>query len=904
MVSADRGARETAAPRWARGLSGLIHRRWAAIVVAFAVLVGLAGAAASRLRIDQELRRLLPSSFPSVVRLDRLSARAGQQSDLYVTIRSPSRPANIAFGESVARALGERDDVRSVVFRRDLSFFDEHALLYASLADLVDLRRRVIARIRAEVRVRAYGDFSLRDGGELAPQDESLDFDPDTVRERYGVDEAHREFMEADEGRLMVVKVRPSHPATDLEPARRLLDQVNETVASLRPATFHPDLQVTLDGAYVQHEQRLNSIRQEVWGGSLAAGAALLLTLALYFRSVRAVALVMLPLLGATVGALAFGWWMFGVLNVVSAFIAAVLLGLGIDFGIHVLARLRQEHAAGASSERALAICLATTGKTTAAGGLSTALAFAVLSVADFQGFAQFGQIAAVGVLLALGGALVVMPALWVGSDRWRRWPPARTHRRAAGEPPVRRWRWTPLVLVIGALAIAGWGAANLDGLEYEHDLSRLGRRREAASGPKRAGYRDAVGTYRTVDPAVVLVDSVDDARAVQRQLEALLAMTPQEVDEFEPAHPPSRPLPQPPPSLEDALGDSELDADPQGDWTEIDADLEDPQFVALEAQARDEALMSPAVAQALGRYDPARRRAMRDRLAQVWSVHAFVPRLQAEKLRVIADIRARIDAKRFGLSESTRSQIDEWSRYLNVAEPVSVANLPRWVRAQFEDTTGDPTKFVVVATRGSKADIRNSRRIYAAFSSLQAPSGEVELAADFFVIPEIFDAIERDGPRVLGLALLVMLVTALVLLRHLGGVLAVSLAVSLSLLWLATLFWGLGWKLNFFNIIVVPLLLGMSQDDALHIVERHREEVVRNGVGNPRRVLREAGGAVFVTTLTTVFGFAGIALANHRGLNSMAWTAIAGMSLALIASVVVLPAVLELASRWRGKQP
>ncbi len=307
-----------------------------------------------------------------------------------------------------------------------------------------------------------------------------------------------------------------------------------------------------------------------------------------------------------------------------------------------------------------------------------------------------------------------------------------------------------------------------------------------------------------------------------------------------------------------------------------------------------------------LGRYEVERLSDMRQRLAKVWSVHAFVPRQQDEKLKVIRDIRARIDAKKASMSATSKAQIDEWYPYLAVAEPVRVDALPGWVTGQFEDTDGDVSRFVIVATKGSKANIVNSRGIYASFASLftggEGDAVQVDLAADFFVIPEIFDAIDADGPRVMAVSVAVMLLTALVLLRNLWGALGVAVTVGFSLLWLAAVFLGLGWKLNFFNIIVLPLLLGMGQDDALHLVERHREEVERTGKSNLGRVLREAGGAIFITTLTTVWGFSGILFANHRGLESMAWAAVLGMTLALVASVVVLPFLLEFGHRLRGR--
>jgi len=897
-------------------MSVFIHRRFRAILVGGLLLAVLSGIAASNLRIDQELRRLLPDHFPSVTRLDRLQARAGQQSDLYVTIRSPSREANIAFGDAVVESLKDRDDLRYVVFRRDLAYFDEHALLYASLADLLDLRRRVIAKIREEVGKQAFGDFSAKEPAKAGGEDdaEALGFDPDEMRERYGVSEASQEYMEADEGRVMVVKMRPVRPATDLEFARALTDDVQRIATELDPHGFHHEMSFELNGSYVQHQKRLKSVQDEVRGGSIAAVLALLATLGLYFRSPRAVALVMIPLLASVIGALAFGWLAFGVLNIVSAFIFAVLLGLGIDFGIHVLARLRQERGRGLSSQDALALCLATSGKTTAAGAASTALAFAALSIADFQGFAQFGQVAAVGVVLSLAGSVVLMPALSIAFDRMRPWrPPA----PSTASDDLGRWS-RPLtvfavVLAVGGTVVAGWGAMHLSELEYQHDLKKLGPVRPKSNGPKRASYRDAVGRAQTVDPAVVLVDTPEQALAVQRQLDALLAMTPEEAAAFDPAQPPTRPLPEPPETLDtkvaDLEGGDDWDDDPEDEdddwddgWGGKDEDLEDPVFVALEAQAVSEAVMSADTAALLGKYTPERLVDMQRRTAKVWSVHAFVPRQQQEKLKVIADIRARIDAKRASLSATTKAQVDEWYPYLSVSEPVRVDALPGWVTGQFEDTQGDVSRFVIVATKGSKANIVNSRGIYASFASLHTETGEVDLAADFFVIPEIFDAIDADGPKVMAVSVAVMLLTALVLLRNVWGALGVAVTVGFSLMWLAAVFVGLDWKLNFFNIIVLPLLLGMGQDDALHLVERHREEVERTGKSNLGRVLREAGGAIFITTITTVWGFSGILFANHRGLESMAWAAVLGMTLALIASVVVLPFLLEIGRRIRAR--
>jgi predicted RND superfamily exporter protein len=73
----------------AQRLAALIVRRpWS--ILAVALIVGVAALwLALGLRVDQQLRALLPDDAISTTRIDAMSERLGNQSDLYVEIRSP-----------------------------------------------------------------------------------------------------------------------------------------------------------------------------------------------------------------------------------------------------------------------------------------------------------------------------------------------------------------------------------------------------------------------------------------------------------------------------------------------------------------------------------------------------------------------------------------------------------------------------------------------------------------------------------------------------------------------------------------------------------------------------------------------------------------------------------------------
>ncbi|MCA9718310.1 MAG: MMPL family transporter [Myxococcales bacterium] len=952
--------------RAARALVRFILRFPRAIVIVTLLLAALAGVSASGLKVDSRLRVLLPQDSPSVVHLDRMATEFGNHEDLYVVVRSPSRDANLAFAGELADALAADDDIRYVIFRRDTRFFDRNVLLYASLEDLLDIRRRVIARIQAEIR------RELSPLGETAEDVDDVDLSEDELRERYGLKDRPPEHFETDEGRVVVIVVRPRRPSTDFAFAKQLLGRIDEHAAALNPSARHPELAISYAGGYEKHTQLARRLEQDVASGTAVALVVLTLTLVFYFRGLRAVPLILTPLITAALAALAFAYHWAAHLNLVGAFMFAVLLGIGIDFGIHVLARYRDERGEGAPVEEALVTTLATAGVSTGAGAASTAVAFALLGVAEFKGISQFGVIASVGIVLAFVCAVIVLPAMLVLFERvwpWR--PPRRAQTRPTASLPT-RFPWLALAATLLVLAGAGYGVARLADVEFETDLRKF-EVELATTDEERARaeqYREAVGANESSTPAIALASGPAEAAAVYRHLSALVDMTDAQFEAFlrgeplPPAEPTSPAAPeraasgpkgQPAAGDDDGWDDDEEedgwadDAAPKGDAqpdaaqpaakpdaeeggadddkTETDAekpggekadgwgddegdegdgwgdededeDEDDPVFVELERLAANQAPLDPAVAETLRAYGPERLRVMRARLTEAIALSAFVPELQEQKLTVIRDIRRRVDQKRGSFAGEQAEKLDRWYPYLTVDAPVTAADLPEWIRAQFVSERGEPGDFVYLRFSGRKSDYASAKVLYDAFLELRGEGGQpVPVAASFFVTPEIFDALAGDGPIVMSLATAVLIITAALMFRSVAGVLIVLSTVLTALAWLTGLMALLGWRWHFFNVIALPLLIGMGQDYAIHLYHRYLEE----GPGMLKVVLRGTGAAIFFTTLTTVIGFSGMMFVDHPGLASLGVVSVVGITLCLVAAVVFVPALLRL-GEWRQR--
>jgi uncharacterized protein len=106
-----------------------------------------------------------------------------------------------------------------------------------------------------------------------------------------------------------------------------------------------------------------------------------------------------------------------------------------------------------------------------------------------------------------------------------------------------------------------------------------------------------------------------------------------------------------------------------------------------------------------------------------------------------------------------------------------------------------------------------------------------------------------------------------------------------------------IGEKLNFMNVIILPILLGFGVSHGLYLLHRFLEGT------SPVVALRSVGAAVASSTLTAIAGFAALLGASHLGLKSMGLIACIGLTTTLVVSFTVLAAVLQLMHDQRTKK-
>ncbi len=136
--------------------------------------------------------------------------------------------------------------------------------------------------------------------------------------------------------------------------------------------------------------------------------------LALIFRSFNAGLLSVLPLSVAILvlfGLMGF----FGItLDIATALISSVMIGVGIDYTIHFLWRFKKERSKGVDHKEAAFITLTTTGRGIIINALSVIIGFLALTLSSFEPLKFFGVLVVISITTCLICALVLIPSIVV----------------------------------------------------------------------------------------------------------------------------------------------------------------------------------------------------------------------------------------------------------------------------------------------------------------------------------------------------------------------------------------------------------------------------------------------------------------------------------------------------------
>ena len=401
----------------------MARHRWAVLPIA-AALTAAATLLAFQLEPNLDVKDFFDSESDLVIGLDKLdqhtaAALSGEPAVIYIrgdltTTESLAAIRDLLDRLSENSRLGQAEDGQVSLYARTLF------QLLSRVTENPYARSQVLAKSRVDItdengdqipdspgQVQAAFDYMVRHGVPL--NESTMVYDSIQVRETLHYDPSQSGEQEI----ILVVGVLGSRQQANIESARQALEQDLDPMRQVPSISF-----VGLTGSPFTREATLQATTRALNVSLPVAVAACLILLAFWMRSVTLAVVTIIPI-GLVVSWLYAFMYVAGYsLNFVTATIAAVSIGVGIDYSIHMTQRFREELGRGHDAEEALRAAASGTGVALAGSAGSSVIGFAVMAFAPMPLFSAYGVITAAMIFMAAAAALFVLPSLLLLTHR------------------------------------------------------------------------------------------------------------------------------------------------------------------------------------------------------------------------------------------------------------------------------------------------------------------------------------------------------------------------------------------------------------------------------------------------------------------------------------------------------
>ncbi|MDB4962778.1 MAG: hypothetical protein JWP01_2777 [Myxococcales bacterium] len=391
-----------------------IHEHAVLVLLISAVVAVLGGTLASRLRLKSDLTSLLPGEKQSVRDLKAIQKRARPFGTVQIVIESSAAEKTAAASDALALRIKAIDPTLIAQFSRDDGPREAYAwrnrFLFADYQDLVDARSAITARIE-NAKLAANPLFITLD-------DDADKVDPDRdkladLEKKLGDLEQralHPPVRASPDGKLRVFAIQTTFSASDTGKAHALVAAVKMAIDATRLEI--KDVSFDLTGNVIMGMHEHDSVLE---GMALSLGLTVLLcglALVVYYRSGRVVIAMLLALAVGVAATFAIAWATIGHLNVMTAFLFAIVVGNGINASLIFVARYLEDLRASQDHESALGTSIVGSLPGTLGAAATAAVAYASLLSTDFRGFREFGAIAGIGMVVTWLTTFTTLPAL------------------------------------------------------------------------------------------------------------------------------------------------------------------------------------------------------------------------------------------------------------------------------------------------------------------------------------------------------------------------------------------------------------------------------------------------------------------------------------------------------------
>jgi len=900
-------------------------RRWAvwsidnwgkALLIALSITI-LLGIGFTRLKMEMTFYSILPDRSNQVQDLKNIVQDFPYASGIIVVVDGRSIPDPVKAEAKVKAAIDALSSefsqdtykpyIDSVMGKYETSFIKEHGLMLTSIEDL-DRFGRSYSNLNLVPVLRHLNDDFER---EYSGNSENLSDDEVQAANQFrglgellelieaaAAGEAVSEnsvdkvldsyimgspYLMSNDNRMGIVIVQPTFNMNDMDNIMLLREGVDIIEAGAKAVAAVHGISAGLTGMTTIARDEFETSEQGLALSSTIAFVLILALLVFVFRMFSVPFIAGIPLITGIMWTVGLSGLVINRLNIMTAMYIVALLGLGIDYAIHLLSTYIQEKDSGADFKAAVESAVVKSGAGIITGALTTSVAFFTLMVAKTGLIQELGIVAGMGILSELFAMFLMIPPL-LAYREYRRVKKGKSENRIFSRIKIKSDAASGIgrLLVKAPVAIAV--VMSLIVMAFSFRAGRVDIQDNIlemeAKGLESVKLNDEMVEEFNMAPdgLYIVTSDLEEVKELTGKLKDLSSV--KSVD-----------------SLADYfITDKEY-------WER--ASFIEQYTNHLENSPLDNTIDSNALLEELYRLETnlielgdLSYLGNMDRLVNVLGKVTGIDKDGVKAEETSFDrLFTVLESENESANALTELQSDIFSilnkKIARMAglDKITLDMLPDNIRSSLISKDGSSYLISINPTQNPwEGGFRNI--FTSQVNSVTDKGTGMILAADQLTIMA-----EEDGRRASVLALLVVFIILVADFRNIKLAVITMLPLLASFITLFGIMAVTGIKFDFVNIIVVPLLIGIGIDDAVHINHRYLHE----GKGSMSRVIARTGTALLITTVTTVIGFASFIPSLMRAMKSTGIVLSLAMAIAFIYSVFLHPAVLIIVTEKLG---
>ena len=676
-----------------------------------------------------------------------------------------------------------------------------------------------------------------------------------------GQEAQKRMYLTFAEGKIFLVTAQARTEALGGVAVQRMRQLVAETQREV------PGLNVGLTGMPVLEYDEMQQSQKD----STRATIVSLLIVALIFiygynetgRPLKATFCLLIGL-AYTMG---FTTLVVGHLNILTITFVPILIGLAIDFGVHLITRYEEELRHGRSERVALEKAIVYTGMGIFTGAFTTAGAFFAMAATDFVGIKEMGVICGGGMLVCLVPMMTLLPALLLRGKQNaldHELGPMLEGKEAVEVDKRARvenfWLRRPVTVMVVIFGLSAACLVPARKVIFDYNLLHM-----QSAGLPAVIFQDKLiqSSKRSVLFCVMVATNLTQATNLYHQLTN--RPTVEDVDTM------ALYLTEDAGAKLQAVG-------------AVKRALADIQFAPVDLRPVNVTELDRTLIGLHGYLGIILKRvdaAETNLLANLTSLRETVSELRR---RLLLNDRKESAHKLAEYQQNLFNDVGETFVALRQQDDragMRAEDLPEFLRQRFVGVTGRyllqiyPKKNVW-GRAAQEEFVKDLRTV-----DPRLTGTPVELFEYTTLLRTSFQ--EAAKYSLIAIALLVF-----IHFRKVSCVVLALIPVGVGFLWMVGLMGLFGIPFNPANVMTLPLIIGIGVTNGIHILNRFAEEQ------HPSILARSTGKAVLVSGLTTIAGFGSLILAQHRGIQSLGYIMATGTATCMFVGLTFLPAILN----------